>query len=130
MDTSRKGKLLELYVLTKLYEKGYEVAIPFGTQEHWDILCYIKGGWRRIQVKTARMRGVQKDRVYVDFLRSKDRTENIKTKKWNYKGYSSKEIDLIIAVHPTLHLMWPIPIEDIEGKRSISFGINDYSFNF
>lgn len=126
MNTSDKGKLLELKVLTILFEKGYEVAIPFGTQAHWDLLCWKDGIFQRIQVKTAKLRGIHKDRVYVDFLRSKDRTENQKGKKWTYKGYSKDEVDYVVAVLPDKYFMWLIPVRDIENKRSITFGITDY----
>ena len=129
-NTSNKGKLLELKVLTRLFEKGYDIARPFGTQSGWDLLCWVDGKFQRIQVKTAKLRGIQKNRIYVDFLRSKDRIENKKNKKWTYKGYSRKEIDYIIAVKPQTFLMWIIPVEDIEHKRSVTFGLNDYRFNW
>ena len=130
MNTSDKGKLLELKVLTRLFEKGYEIAIPFGTQAHWDLLCLKDGQWQRIQVKTAKMRGVKKDRVYVDFLRSKDRIENQKNHKWDYQGYCKKEIDWVIAVLPRVDLMWVIPISNVENKRSLTFSVNDYRFDW
>ncbi len=130
MDTTRKGKLLELKVLTCLFERGYEVAIPFGTQAHWDLLCWREKKWQRIQVKTAKLRGIKKDRVYVDFLRSKDRIENQKNKTWNYKGYSVDEIDWVIAGIARASILWVIPILDVANKRSLTFGLNDYKFNW
>ena len=130
MNTSDKGKVLELHVLTRLFERGYEIAIPFGTQQHWDLLCWKKNKFQRIQVKTARLRGVGGHRVCVDFLRSKDRVENKKTGEWNYKGYSEKEVDWIIAVTPRTRLMWIIPIAEAKHRRSMSFAMSDYPFDW
>ena len=130
MNTSNKGKLLELKVLTQLFERGYDIALPFGTQSGWDLLCWKNNKFQRIQVKTVKLRGVKGDRVNVEFIRSKDRIENQKTQTWHYKGYSQNEIDWIIAVLPKTYLMWAIPISDITNKRSLTFGLNDYRFDW
>ena len=137
MNTTDKGTILELYVLARLFEKGYQMATPFGTQSGWDLLCWKDNKFQRLQIKTARMRGIKKDRVYVDFLRSKDRIQNTKTGKWSYKGYSKDEIDYVIAVLNWTALkgtkqfpMWIIPVKDIENKRSITFGVGDYVFDW
>ena len=137
MNTTDKGTILELYVLARLFEKGYQMATPFGTQAGWDLLCLKDGKFQRLQVKTAKIRGVNKDRVYVDFLRSKDRIKNTKTGKWTYKGYSCEEIDFVVAVlnwtatkDTKSFPMWIIPVSDIENKRSITFGLDEYKFDW
>ena len=130
MNTTDKGTVLELYVMTILFEIGYQMAMPFGTQSGWDLLCWKDGKFQRIQVKTARIRGKNKDRVCVDFLRSKDRTKNKKTEEWSYKGYSPKEVDYIFAVEKTSKKIWILPIDITKYKRSISFGLNEYVFDW
>ena len=122
MNTSRKGDLLEMKVMVRLFEAGLDIALPFGVQKGWDILAEVDGGWKKIQIKTAKLRGKDKTRVYVDFLRSKDRINNAKSGEWEYKGYSRDEVDFICAVEPKTFRMWIIPVEVIEGKRSLTFG--------
>lgn len=129
MNSSNKGDLVELWVLAKYIEQGYEVAIPFGNQKSWDLLVYEGNKWQKIQVKTVRLRGKYKDRVFISFYRSKDRRLGLSGKSWTSQGYSKGEIDYIVGVEHKSQKMWKLPALAIIGKGSITFGEKSHRWN-
>lgn len=48
------GDTSEAKALGFLLEEGYQVAIPYGTGHHYDLIALIDG-WKTIQVKTGRL---------------------------------------------------------------------------
>ena len=50
------GLRTEAAIVSELVRRGYQVLIPFGTNQRYDIVLDIGGGFVRAQCKTARLR--------------------------------------------------------------------------
>ena len=57
MNTYQKGNLSEAVLTAKLLEAGYIVLIPVGGGHRYDLIIDTPEGFKRIQVKTAKIRG-------------------------------------------------------------------------
>ena len=56
-DLKKKGDLAELKVASDLLARGHRVAIPFGEDSDYDLICDTEGVLHRIQVKFAQSDG-------------------------------------------------------------------------
>ncbi len=55
MNTYQKGNLSEAVITARLLEAGYDVLIPVGGGHRYDLVINTKDGFKKIQVKTARI---------------------------------------------------------------------------
>jgi hypothetical protein len=55
-DTKSKGDVSEVTVLAVLVKLGYHVSIPYGENHRYDLVIEKDGLFRRVQVKTGRLR--------------------------------------------------------------------------
>lgn len=103
------GKYSEMLVCTALVGDGIEVALPFGNQQHWDILAKEPDGvWQSIQVKTiGRITGHTIPPLHV--------SHGLKD-----NPYMAAEVDIIIAVHPESGTMWKIPPAVFSGNNVLA----------
>ena len=53
VDTKQIGNLTELQCITRFYELGYSISIPYGDSEKYDFILDINGNLYKIQCKHA-----------------------------------------------------------------------------
>lgn len=107
-DTSNAiGKLAEVIVLKQLVKAGYQVALPFGNQAHWDILIQEQGIWRSAQIKAAGYR--QRKNLSALVVRTRGR------KKRTVLAYQSSDVDYIIIADVETECIWryKTPVEGL-----------------
>lgn len=57
MGTAETGNATEAAVLNAFVERGFDVLLPFGGGQAFDLVVHVDGQFLRIQCKTARQRG-------------------------------------------------------------------------
>src|SRR5208282_6664664 len=90
MNSKQKGDISESVVLAHLVKKGLAVAIPFGNNHRFDLLVELDGVFKRVQVKTGRIRSGS-----LEF-----NTTSVNGVTGARTQYSEKEIDLFLIYCP------------------------------
>ena len=54
MKTKDLGNLTELQCITRFYELGYPISIPYGDSEKYDMILDVNGTLYRLQCKHAK----------------------------------------------------------------------------
>ena len=93
------GNLTELQCITRFYELGYSVSIPYGDSEKYDFILDINGNLYKIQCKHA---NIHVDENNIDDYISIDTTwQSGYTKGSNFKShtYSKNEIDYFVTYY-------------------------------
>ena len=65
-NTKYVGNLTELQCITRFYELGYPVSIPYGDSEKYDFILDVKGKLYRLQCKHASVHKNEEGKV--DFI--------------------------------------------------------------
>ena len=106
-----KGDLAELKVACDLVERGYRVAIPFGEDSDFDLVCWKPDGpLERVQVKYSKIRqGVIEVRCASSSL------TNGKVRA--VKRYTAEMIDWIAAFEPTTDTCYYVHASELGAGR-------------
>lgn len=102
--TKQKGDIAEAYVTYLLKQNGFNVLIPWGEDNRYDIVTEKKGIFKRIQVK---------------YSTPKNGTIEVRVRScnnYNIIHYSPKDIDIIAVYSSNKNKVFFIPLEDIKDK--------------
>jgi prevent-host-death family protein len=111
-DSNRKGNAAELAIAAEAARHGLEVWHPLTEHGRCDLVLGIAGRLFRIQCKWARLSG---EIVQVNLETSRRTADGyVRTR------YTAEEVDAIGAYCDELKQCYLIPIEDVDGKSSIS----------
>jgi hypothetical protein len=117
MDTKQIGNLTELQCLTRFYELGYSVSIPYGDSEKYDMILDTGKNLYRIQVKhgNVKMNSEEQD----ESLIIKTRWQSGYTKNSSYKDhkYSKNEIDFFATHYQGKNYL--IPVEECSLEKTL-----------
>lgn len=105
--TKQKGDIAEAFVTYLLKKKGFNILIPWGEDNRYDLVSEKNGVFKRIQVKYVSPRNGAIDVA----IRSSN--------NYNILHYSPKELDIIAAYSPEQNKVYLIPLDKIRNKRSI-----------
>jgi hypothetical protein len=102
--TKQKGDIAEAFVTYLLKQNGFNVLVPWGEDNRYDLVTEKKGVFKRIQVKYA----TPQDGVLEVRVRSCN----------NYKiiHYSPKDIDIIAVYSPKQSKVYFIPLNGIRNR--------------
>ncbi len=104
MDKKTKGSIAELRVSSDLMEKGWNVLIPFGENNRYDLVVERDGRFVRIQVK------------YVTPKNGAMEVNCRSSNNWSVRPYTCDEIDFIAAYNPEDQAVYYVPISKIRKK--------------
>jgi len=102
--TKQKGDIAEAYVTYLLKQNGFNVLVPWGEDNRYDLVTEKKGIFKRIQVKYV----TPKNGVLEVPIRSSN--------NYNIIHYSSNDLDIIAAYSPEQNKIYFIPINGIKNK--------------
>lgn len=108
MNTTQVGNVSESAVMLKFLEKDYQVLIPFGGRERYDLLLDKNNKFTRVQVKTGRL----KNGAVTASIASPN-------KKNDYRG----DIDIFAIYCPDNKRVYIVDIDEIKDKKSISLRV-------
>lgn len=111
MNSKAKGQLSEARALYEFQKYHIPVCLPWGDNERYDMIAEFDGKFNRIQVKTS---NEEENGAVCCWARS---STNHTTNKHlsSYEG----EVDYFVFVNQTHNLIALVPIEELEGKKSI-----------
>lgn len=102
--TKQKGDIAEAFVTYLLKQNGFNVLIPWGEDNRYDLVSEKNGIFKRIQVKYA----TSKDGVVEVRARS--------CNNYNIIHYSPENIDIIAVYSPTQNKVYFVPLKGIKNR--------------
>lgn len=104
--TKQKGDIAEAFVTYLLKKNNFNVLIPWGEDNRYDLVTEKNGIFKRIQVKYAT---------------SKNGTVEVRVRScnnYNIIRYSPKDIDIIAVYSPAESKVYFIPLKEINNKST------------
>lgn len=102
--TKQKGDTAEAFITYLLKKNGFNVLVPWGEDNRYDLVTEKNGVFKRIQVKYA----TPQDGVIEVRVRS--------CNNYNILHYSPKDIDVIAAYSPIENKVYFVPLSGIKNK--------------
>jgi hypothetical protein len=102
VNTKLKGDIAESHVIAAFLKAGKTVLMPFGDRNRYDLALEQDGDFKRVQVKTGRMRGNS-----LQFSSCSVTSESGKVKHAHYKG----QIDLFAVYDPETQKIYLVPVD-------------------
>ena len=103
--TKQKGDIAEAFVTYLLKQKGFNVLIPWGEDNKYDIVAEKNGVFKRIQVKYV----TPKNGILEVAIRSSN--------NYNTLYYSSRDVDIIVAYSPQQNKAYFIPLNKTQSRK-------------
>lgn len=115
MNTKYVGNLTELQCITRFYELGFPVSIPYGDSEKYDMIVDIKNKLYRLQCKHAKPHINDNDEI--DYIEIKTTWQSGYTKNSQYKSnqYSKEDCDYFVTHFQGKNYL--IPVEQCSNKK-------------
>jgi hypothetical protein len=109
-DTNRTGDISVSMLIARLLRVGYEVFLPFGSHQRYDLLIEKNGIYSRVQVKSGRIKKgtVEFNGYSISYKVSLD--------KRGSRRYTKEEIDYFAIYCAANDKAYLVPIEDVTGK--------------
>lgn len=104
--TKQKGDIAEAFIVYALKQNGFNVLIPWGEDNRYDIVSEKNGVFKRIQVKYA----TPKDGAVEVRIRS--------CNNYNIIHYSSRDIDIIAVYSPEQNKVYFVPLNGIKNRST------------
>jgi len=102
--TKQKGDIAEAFVTYLLKENGFNVLLPWGEDNRYDLVAEKNGVFKRIQVKYATpSNGTVEVRI---------RSCN----NYNILHYSPRDIDIIAVYSPGQKKVYFVPLKDVKNR--------------
>lgn len=118
MINHMSGSAAELYVASRLAEKGYNVLWPLMTQSRYDIVIEKDGQYQSIQVKKAT---ASKTGPYTYLqARLSSRNKNSRPK------YEEGEFDFFAFTD--MQRVWLAPFSELSGQTSVCLGSSNPTY--
>ena len=110
--TKQKGDIAEAFVVYLFKKNGFNVLIPWGEDNRYDLVTEKNNVFKRIQVKYA----TPKNGVIEVRARS--------CNNYNIIHYSPKNIDVIAVYTPDQHKVYLVPFSLIKNKSTCNLRLN------
>jgi len=110
--TKQKGDIAEAFVTYLLKQNGFNVLIPWGEDNRYDLVTEKNGVFKRIQVKYA----TPKNGVIEVRARS--------CNNYNVIHYSPKNIDIIAVYSSDQHKVYLVPFSVIKNKSTCNLRLD------
>ena len=116
-STKYLGNLTELQCITRFYELGYPVSIPYGDSEKYDMIIDVKGKLYRLQCKHANPH--QNDDGIIDYITihtvwSSGYTRN---RPHTRNKYTKEDCDYFVTHYEGKNYL--IPVEQCSNEKNL-----------
>ncbi|MBI5700400.1 hypothetical protein HZC34_00930 [Candidatus Saganbacteria bacterium] len=110
--TKEKGNLAEIKVAAFLIQKGFNVLIPWGENQRYDLVAEKNGLFVKIQVKYVAPK--------MGHLTVPLRSAN----NWKVVKYNKNELDFVAAYNPENDIIYFIPLKSIRNTATINLRVS------
>jgi PD-(D/E)XK endonuclease len=97
------GLRTEAAILAELVGRGYQVLLPFGTNQRYDLVLDMDGGFIRAQCKTGRLHN--------GVVRFSTRSIRSNTRRTFFRDYTN-EIELFLVHCPETDGIYAVPVDE------------------
>ena len=119
MDNKHLGNLTELQCITRFYELGYSISIPYGDSEKYDMILDYNGTLYKLQCKHSKIFYIDDTETEVSHLKMKTCWQSGYTKNSSYKNnrYSKEEIDFFVTHYQGKNYL--IPVDECSTEKTL-----------
>ena len=116
-STKYIGNLTELQCITRFYELGYPISIPYGDSEKYDMILDVNGKLYRLQCKHAKPH--INEEFVVDYIRLKTIWSSGYTRNKPYvrHKYSKEDCDYFVTHYNGKNYL--IPVENCSDEKTL-----------
>ena len=107
--------LTELQCITRFYELGCSISIPYGDSDKYDFILDVNGNLYKIQCKHASLHINEDDEVDYISIDTTWQTGYTKHNKMTYHSYSKDEIDYFATYYDGKSYL--IPVEECNTQK-------------
>ena len=104
VDNKQIGNLTELQCITRFYELGYVVSVPYGDSSKYDMILEYEGNLYKLQCKHAK-----------EFFEENGTLSYLKIKTSWQSGYTKNEIDYFVTHYQGVNYL--IPVEECSTEK-------------
>ena len=97
MNTKQLGNLTELQCITRLYELGCSISIPYGNSDKYDVIIDYNDKLYKVQIKHSTE--YYDNNGNIDYIKFKCRWQSHNSQGYTQKLYQSNEIDLFATFY-------------------------------
>lgn len=117
MNSKQLGNLTELQCITRFYELGFSVSVPYGDSEKYDMILDVNGKLYRLQCKHANLHFTEANEL--DYITIKTTWQSGYTKNSKYKQnqYSSKDCDYFVTHYEGKNYL--IPVNECSNSKTL-----------
>jgi hypothetical protein len=108
VDTKYIGNLTELQCITRFYELGYPISIPYGDSEKYDFIIDVNGRLYKLQCKHANPKYNENDEVETLSIQTRWQTGYTKSKPSKNHKYSKEDIDYFVTHYNGKNYLIPV----------------------
>ena len=109
------GNLTELQCITRFYEMGYSISIPYGDSDKYDFILDANGKLYKIQCKHATLHRNEENMVDFISIDTVWQTGYTKKKRLEYHTYSKDEIDYFVTYYDGKNYL--VPVEECNTQK-------------
>ena len=117
MDTKQIGNLTELQCITRFYELGYSVSIPYGDSEKYDFILDVNGNLYKLQCKHANPNYNENTEIESLVIKTRWQTGYTKNSSWQNHKYTKEEIDYFVTYYNGKNYL--IPVEQCSLEKTL-----------
>lgn len=123
MNSKDKGNIGEAIILAEFVKRNIQVSIPFGDNARYDLIAEFNGKLNKIQVKYCNQKITESGSISCPCASSTNHTTNK-----GLHGYEN-DVDFLAFYLVEWNVSLLVPIEKINGRRSINFRKTKPIFN-
>ena len=114
-STKYLGNLTELQCITRFYELGYPISIPYGDSEKYDMVLDVNGKLYRLQCKHANPHKNEKDIVEYLSIRTTWSSGYTRNSQYTRNKSTKEDCDYFVTYYDGKNYL--IPVEQCSNEK-------------
>lgn len=116
-NTKYLGNLTELQCITRFYELGYPVSIPYGDSEKYDMVLDVNGKLYRLQCKHANLHTNEDGEVSHITIKTVWQSGFTKNSHYQRHKYTKEDCDYFITHYDGKNYL--VPVEQCSNEKTL-----------
>lgn len=117
INTKYLGNLTELQCITRFYELGYPVSIPYGDSEKYDMVIDVNSKLYRLQCKHANVHINENNIVAFITIKTTWQSGYTKNNSWKKNKYTKEDCDYFVTYYEGKNYL--IPVEECSNEKTL-----------
>lgn len=116
MDNKQLGNFTELQCITRFYELGYSISIPYGDSEKYDMVLDCNGSLYKLQCKHAKPHYENEILTHIK-IKTSWQTGYTKNQQFQTHKYSKEQIDFFVTHFEGKNYL--VPVEECSTEKTL-----------